>query len=80
MGHTAVKPSRTDWFRILSGNVSDLRTRLECLRNTGGLYRVFWDTGYWLIFKGILGYLCVCVFLLFWDMGHLISFFVYDMF
>ena len=32
-----------------------------------GLYRVFWDTRYWPIFKGILGYLC---FFLFWDMGY----------
>ena len=33
-----------------------------------GLYRVFWDTGYWPILLRDTG---IFVFFLFWDMGYL---------
>ena len=44
-------------------NNSSQIIRLSATGHIGGLYKVFWDTGYWPIF---LGYLCF----LFWGMGY----------
>ena len=40
--------------------------------NDSLLYRVFWETGYWPIFQGILGFFFSWIWDIqeFWDMGY----------